>query len=91
MQFNQVDLNDLANEMFISLSSILQDVKTLEHNLIVSNIDLVLAKQGNCLSILSNDELKIRSGLALLLVNNFSELDKPLLKILKIPGLSIDI
>ena len=79
IQFNQVDLNDMANELFISLSSVFQDVKSLEHMLIVNNIDLALSKQGNTLLIQSKDERKIRSSLALLLVNNFSDLDKAVL------------
>lgn len=80
VQFNQVDLSILANELFVSMSSILQDVKTLEHTIIVNNINLTLSKQGNIFYVQTNSELTIRSGLSLLLVNNFTQLDLTILQ-----------
>jgi lichenan operon transcriptional antiterminator len=80
IQSNYVDLNDMANELYISLSSVHQDVKTLEHIIFVNNINLVLSKQGNTISIQSNKENMIRLGLALLLVDQFSDFDLSILQ-----------
>jgi len=80
IQSNCVDLNEIANELYISVSSVHQDVKTLEHIILVNNINLVFTKQLNILSIQANDESLIRLGLALLLVDQFSELDLMILQ-----------
>ena len=79
IQFESIDLNEFVNEFYVSQSSVLQDIKSLEHQLFVNSVNLEFVRQGNQISIANNTETNIRSGLALLLVGDFNDLDKAIL------------
>lgn len=79
IQFDSIDLSEFANEFYVSQSLVLQDVKSLKHQLFVNSLNLVFVRQVNQITIAKNTETNIRSGLALLLVGDFNDLDKTIL------------
>lgn len=79
IQYNCVDVFEFSSLFFVSQSSILQDLKSLEHQILASSVNLEFNKSGNQITIDNNTETNIRSGLSLLLVGDFNDLDKTIL------------
>ncbi len=75
LQNNAIDLNDIAEEIFISVGSLLLDLKRIEIKLAEIDPLFILEKKNTLISIEKCDERHIRIYLSLLLANQFSPLD----------------
>ena len=75
IQEDTIDLNDVADEIFISVGSLLSDLKRIEHKLTQIDQSFTLDKRNSIVSMEKCDERHIRLYFTLLLINRFSPLD----------------
>lgn len=72
---DEVNLYDLAEELYVSESSILSDIRYLESLFRNRNLKLKIGRRGDYLNLKNCTEKDLRIGLTLALVDEFSELD----------------
>lgn len=75
IQENTIDLNDVADEIFISVGSLLSDLKRIEHKLTQIDRNFTPDKRNSMVSLEKCNERHIRLYFTLLLINRFSPLD----------------
>lgn len=73
---NTLDLNDVADEVFMSLGSLLIDLKRIELKLHQIDTSFNLDKKNSFVSIENCDERHIRLYFSLLLINKFGPFDE---------------
>jgi lichenan operon transcriptional antiterminator len=75
IRHNKICIDDLADELYISTSSILSDLKRIEQKLASIDREFSFDKKGSCYSLEGRNEKYIRLYLSLILIDKFNESD----------------
>lgn len=75
IRFNKICIDDIADELYISTSSILSDLKRIEQKLYSIDRGFTFDKRGCFYSIEGKNEKYIRLYLSLILIDRFNDLD----------------
>lgn len=75
IRFNKICIDDIADELYISTSSILSDLKRIEQKLYSIDKEFSIDKRGCFYSIEGKNEKYIRLYFSLILIDRFNDLD----------------